>query len=131
MMSFNKRRLGIGKNINNDNDYELVRFCNKINIIVNGGASKLFNYFKLNFPFNNIISFANLDYINGHLYEKIGFKLQKVLNPNYYYVVNGIRKHRFGFRKDVLVKQGYDPNKTEHEIMLEKNIYIEYIILVI
>ena len=126
MMSFNKRRLGIGKNINNDNDYELVRFCNKINIIVNGGASKLFNYFKLNFPFNNIISFANLDYSNGHLYKKIGFKLQKVLNPNYYYVVNGIRKHRFGFRKDVLVKQGYDPNKTEHEIMLEKNIYRIY-----
>jgi len=42
--------------------------------------------------------------------------------PNYYYVIDGIRKHRFGFRKDVLVKEGYDKNKTEHEIMIERKI---------
>ena len=28
--------------------------------------------------------------------------------------------------KDILVKQGYDSNKTEHEIMLENNIYRIY-----
>ena len=44
-------------------------------------------------------------------------------NPNYWYIINNKRKHRFGFRKSILVKQGYDINKTEHEIMLERKIY--------
>jgi len=30
------------------------------------------------------------------------------------------------FRKDVLVKGGYDKDKTEHEIMLEREIYRIY-----
>ena len=47
-------------------------------------------------------------------------------SPNYYYVVDDIRKNRFNFRKDVLVKQGFDPNKTEREIMLERKIYRIY-----
>jgi hypothetical protein len=38
-------------------------------------------------------------------------------------VIDGMRKHRFGFRKDVLVKEGYDKNMTEHEIMLSRKIY--------
>ena len=32
----------------------------------------------------------------------------------------------FIFRKDLLIKEGYDPNKTEHEIMLERKIYRIY-----
>ena len=46
--------------------------------------------------------------------------------PNYYYVVNKIKNHRFNFRKDQLVKNGFDSSKTEHEIMLERNIYRIY-----
>jgi hypothetical protein len=30
------------------------------------------------------------------------------------------RLNRFGFRKSVLVKEGYDPGKTEREIMAER-----------
>jgi hypothetical protein len=29
------------------------------------------------------------------------------------------REHRYNFRKDKLIKLGYDSNKTEKEIMLE------------
>ena len=39
--------------------------------------------------------------------------------PNYYYIVGGKREHRFNFRKDILVKKGFDSNKTEKEIMNE------------
>jgi hypothetical protein len=28
-----------------------------------------------------------------------------------------MRKHRFAFRKDKLVKEGFDPSLTEYEIM--------------
>ena len=41
-------------------------------------------------------------------------------------IIDGIRKHRFGFTKQALIKKGYDPNKTEHEIMLERKIYRIY-----
>ena len=46
--------------------------------------------------------------------------------PNYYYIVNGFRKYRFNYRKDILIKEGFDPNKTEHQIMLERKIYRIY-----
>ncbi len=34
--------------------------------------------------------------------------------------------YRFNFRKDILIKKGYAPNKTEHEIMLDRKIYRIY-----
>ena len=34
-------------------------------------------------------------------------------------MINGIREHRFNWRKQKLVKMGYDKEKTENEIMLE------------
>ena len=32
----------------------------------------------------------------------------------------------FNYRKDKLISEGFDPNKTEHEIMLERGIYRIY-----
>ena len=43
-----------------------------------------------------------------------------------YYIIDGIRHHRFNFRKDVLVREGFDNNKSEHEIMLERKKKIVY-----
>ncbi|MFW6219888.1 MAG: hypothetical protein ACOC33_03530, partial [bacterium] len=44
--------------------------------------------------------------------------------PNYWYFkINDStrsRHHRFKFRKSILVEEGYDPNKTEKEIMNER-----------
>jgi hypothetical protein len=34
------------------------------------------------------------------------------------------RYHRYNFRKDLLVKQGYDKNKTEKEIMVDRGYLI-------
>lgn len=127
VMTFNKRRLSIGNSkINNDIEYDMVRYCNKKYTSVVGGANKLFNYFIKNYKYDNIISFANLDYSDGKIYYKMGFELLEKQPPNYYYVYDGIRKHRFMFRKDKLIKQGYDSNKSTHEIMLERKIYRIY-----
>ena len=56
---------------------------------------------------------------SGNLYEKIGFEYTHTSNPGYWYVVNGIRQHRFNWRKQKLIKMGHDPNKSEEEIMNE------------
>ena len=54
------------------------------------------------------------------------FKFTHYSKPNYFYIIDRQRYNRFGFRKDVLIKQGFDKNKSEHEIMLERGIYRIY-----
>jgi hypothetical protein len=103
--------------------YELIRFCNKKNYTVIGGASKLLKYFIKNYKPIEIVSYSDKSRSDGNMYEKLGFELVSETKPNYYWVIDGIRKHRFNFRKDKLVKEGANSNKTELEIMSEKGYY--------
>ena len=58
---------------------------------------------------------------SDNVYEKIGFKLVSETKPNYWYIMGDTKRHhRYNFRKDLLVKQGYDKNKTEKEIMTDR-----------
>jgi len=125
LMTFGKQRKNMGIKSLPDT-YELLRFCNKLNTTVIGGASKLFNYFIKNYNPNEIITYANRFFSKGDLYKQLGFEFVHKTQPNYYYIINKLRKNRFNFRKDVLVKDGFDKNKTEREIMLERKIYRIY-----
>lgn len=118
LMAFGKKRMIMNQQ-SNDNDYELLRFCNKINTLVIGGASKLFKYFIDNYKPNSIISLADCSISNGNLYKILGFKEVGHTGLNYWWVKNGIRYHRSNFMKHKLVAQGYDKNKSETEIMQE------------
>ena len=126
LMTFGKRRVSMGKKTTNDDEYELLRFCNKLNTNVVGGASKLFKYFIRNYKPKEITTYADRSHSNGNLYEQLGFEYIGKTQPNYYYIIDGIRKHRFNFRKDVLIKEGFDSNKTEHQIMIDRNIFRIY-----
>lgn len=87
MMSFGKIRLGIGKTAHDTNNcIELVRFCNKLNSTVVGGASKLFKYFIQNFSFDKIISFSDIAHTSGNLYSILGFKEMSESAPGYVWV---------------------------------------------
>lgn len=48
---------------------------------------------------------------------------KKLTYTNYWWVVKGIRKHRFTYNKKKLVTKGHDPLKTEVEIMHELGNY--------
>ena len=126
LMTFGKPRKNMNSVSKNNNDYEMLRFCNKLNTNVIGGASKLFKYFLKTYNPSQITTYADRSYSNGNLYKQLGFGFIHITQPNYYYVIDGIRYYRFGFRKDILIKQGYDKNKTEHQIMLERKIYRIY-----
>jgi len=126
LMTFGDRRVAMGKKSTNIGEYELLRFCNKLNTNVVGGASKIFKYFIDNYNPIEITTYADRSFSQGKLYETLGFDFIGKTEPNYYYIVDGIRKHRFNFRKDKLIKDGFDSNKTEHEIMLERKIYRIY-----
>ena len=111
----------------NKNAFELVRFANKLYMNVVGGASKLLNYFINTYNPKSIYTFSNNDYSYGDLYKKLNFYKHNKIKPDYSYIINGKRKHKFNFRKKNLKKMGFDiDNKTEHEICLEHNIFRIY-----
>jgi len=98
-------------------DLELVRFSNIIDNIVVGSASKLFNYYIKKYNVSNVVSFADRSIFNGNLYKELGFKFQYRTIPNYWWVINNCRKHRFNFNKKKLISKGFDPNLTGVEMM--------------
>lgn len=104
LMSFNK--------ITIEDEYELLRFCTKLNTQVIDGASKLLNYFIKNYQPKTIITFTDRRYSQGNLCLQLGFEFKKNTEPNYwYYGKNELNKyHRF--KEDILITN--DSNKTKH-----------------
>lgn len=125
VMTFGKNRKFMSQK-SEDGHFEMLRFCNKMNTNIIGGASKLFKYFIKNYNPIEVISYADRSWSKGDLYEKLGFIFLHKTPPNYYYIINGVRKHRFGFRKDKLIKDGFDKDKTEHQIMIERGLFRIY-----
>jgi len=122
IITFGKLRKVTGR-VHIDNSYELLRLCTKLDTIVVGGASKLYNNFiKIKNP-NYILSFSNRDWSIGKIYEKLGMKFKNYTPIGYFYS-NGKRKeHRFNHQKHILIKLGFDKNKTEYQIMSERGYY--------
>lgn len=113
------------RSTNSKHEYELIRYCNILNTNVLGGASKLFNHFIKEYDIENITSYSDLSIFDGNLYKNLKFteiKKDKIL-VNYWWVVNGVRRHRFNYNKQKLIKLGYDRTKTEVEIMHELKHY--------
>lgn len=121
LMTFGKPRINLG-GVKNGGNYELVRFCNKLDSTVIGGASKLFKWFVDVYNPSEVVSYSDRRWSVGKLYETLNFEHDHDSRPNYFYVSGMKRMNRFMFRKSKLIKEGYEPNKSEHEIMLERGI---------
>ena len=126
IMSFGGLRKNMGRK-NIENTFELLRFCNKKDYTVIGAASKLLKHFIIQNNPSKIISYADRRWSIGNLYTKLGFTFSHTSEPNYFYLINGVRKNRFAYRKDILIsKFGCSPEKTEHNFCLEKQWYRLY-----
>ena len=125
LMTFGNMRRNMGSK-SKIGSYELLRFCNKLNTSVVGGASKLFKYFLNNYDPEYVLSYADRRWSDGNLYEKLNLQFIHNSEPSWFYVINGIRHNRFNFRKDKLVSEGFNENKTSREIMLERGYYRIY-----
>lgn len=128
LMTFGKKRRALGnKGDQNNNDWELYRFCNKLNTIVVGGASRLFKKFINDYKPSSIESFSSNDISWGQLYLNLDFIQTKITKGSYWYITKKMKRyHRFQFRKSELVKNGEDPNKTEFEIMKQNGYFKIY-----
>ncbi len=82
-----------------DGIWELNRFCSNYNYHIPGIASKILSYFKKNFEWKEIFSYADRRWSDGNLYKKIGFDLKHITKPNYWYIKGMQRIHRFNLRK--------------------------------
>ena len=125
LMTFGGLRRNLGSK-SEDGKYELLRFCNKLNTNVVGGASKMLSYFEKNYNPKEIISYADKRWSNGNLYYQLGFEFINNSSPNYFYVNNNKRENRFKYRKSELIKMGFDKNKTEKQIMEEQGFHRIY-----
>ena len=121
IMTFGKGR----KCLNSSDEWELYRYCCKGGVQVVGGASKLFKYFINNYHPNSVISFSSNDISDGSLYKVLNFERVKD-GLSYWYIKDNIRYHRYNFTKQKLIKEGYDPNMTESEIMTNRGFYCIY-----
>lgn len=136
IMTFSRPRRQMGYKNDGKGSYELSRFCVRGNYSIPGIASKLLSFFtKTYFP-NYIFSFSDLRWSDGQLYEKMGFVRESNVKPDYKYIMDGKRKHRWGFRKSLIEKrfpEVWEPSKTEYQMMLEVGVdrvwdcgYIKY-----
>jgi hypothetical protein len=120
LMVFGKSRF------NKKYEYELLRFCNKLNTVVIGAASKIMKYFKKEYCKNSIsvISYADRRYSNGSLYESLNMEFKGNSSPNYFYITKGSLESRMKYQKHKLAKilEKFNPDESEYQNMLNNGI---------
>jgi len=100
-------------------EYELVRFCTKLNTSVTGGASKLLRYFENMYTPESVVSYANRYWSQGNVYKQLGFTFDHNTEPGYYYAKRLEIISRYKAQKHKLqdLLDHYDPALSETENM--------------
>lgn len=106
---------------NKNIEYECARMTGHSDYTVVGGASKLFKYFFTRYNVSSCITYADLRFGEGRVYENCGFDRQNDSNPNYFYF-KGNELHlqsRVKYQKYKLgnMLDKYDSSLTENENM--------------
>ena len=117
MMTFGKPRFS------KQHEYELLRFVTQKNINVVGGASKLFQNFLRKYKPNSVVSYADLRYSTGNLYNKLGFNFSHNSTPNcqYFHKSNPFMLYsRLKFQKHKLdrILDTFDSNLSAWQNMI-------------
>lgn len=115
MMTFVKSRFDLNA------QWEMSRYCNERNIVIPGGASKLFSHFLKTHNPVSIVSYNDRRYFNGMLYLKMGFRFVHNSPPNYHYIIDNYLniQSRIAWQKHKLEGKldKFDPNLSEWENM--------------
>ena len=101
--------------------YEIIRIASILGTVIVGGVSKMLRYFERLYKPKSIVSYANRRWSMGNVYEKLGFRLDHISMPNYFYFKKNenILYSRNKFQKHKLknILQNFDENLTETENM--------------
>jgi hypothetical protein len=112
VMGFNRPSVAKGGNPNND-DFELVRWCDSKNLIIGDCFNYLLNYFDKNYSYTNLYCYGNKRFPVFDALLNSGFRVDSESRPNYWYVIRNYknRMHRFSYRKN----ENDNPDLTEWE----------------
>nr|DAT67966.1 MAG TPA: endonuclease-like protein [Caudoviricetes sp.] len=96
--------------------FEIGRLATKTGFTIIGGAERLFKNLQKIIDFQEIISYNNMDKFTGEVYGRLGMSFENISIP-YGWIRNGRYLPRYATQKSKLIKQGYDKNLSESEIM--------------
>lgn len=92
--------------------WELLRMVGHPEFRVHGIWSKILKQFCREYSPKSIVSFSDNRLFSGGVYERIGFKFDGNVRPDYYWVKGSKRHHKSGLRK----KASEDQSKTEIQL---------------
>jgi len=118
VMTFSKGKLSKGSK-HKKGTWELSRFAVNYNYKVPGIAGKLLKHFQQNYYWKKIYTYADLRWSEGTLYHKLNFTFKYETGPNYWYLKNGQRIHRFNLRK-----KPDEPKNIPEWILRQKQGYV-------
>lgn len=102
----------------------ITRYATSENVV--GGFTKLLSYIEKNNTFDMFTTFSDNSISDGGLYENNGFIVDKMIPPDYTYLVKGsYREHKFKYRKIKFKKDpllNYQDNLTEKELAQLNNL---------
>ena len=99
-----------------DKLFEIGRLATKTGFTVVGGSKRLFKHLLSFVDFETIISYNNMDKFTGDTYESLGMNFENISIP-YGWIRNLEYLPRYATQKSKLVKQGFEKNLSESEIM--------------
>lgn len=106
-----------------DNNYKLIRFCDKLNTSVHNSSFTILNYFIQLYHPNKITAYSDNRWNNKEFYINLGFKECSQIEPNYYYVVGNHRETKEVIPFKELAEKGiyriYDCGTTIFELDLD------------
>ncbi len=112
------------------NEWELSRFCTKMDVIIPGIASRLLKKFEYEFKPEIIYSFSSNDISSGNLYKILGFEEEQTTIPYWYIEPKTLKRyHRTAFTKREMIRKQMasdSDNFTESEIMKKYHFYKIY-----
>jgi len=112
-------------------DWEINRFCSLVDMSVIGGANRMLSLFRKDHSNCVVVTFCDMRWGNGGVYENMGFTEEKQTLPGYYYfgkLTKYKRLHRFSFTKRKLLSiLGIESSPlTEEEISDSLGLYRIY-----
>ena len=99
-----------------DKLFEIGRLATKTGFTVVGGSKRLFKHLLSFVDFETIISYNNMDKFTGDTYESLGMTYESTSIP-YGWIRNTEYLPRYQTQKSKLIRQGFDKNLSESEIM--------------
>lgn len=117
--------LSMGKSrFSKEYEWECVRMTGHSEYNVIGGASKLFKKFFIDYDVKSCVTFSDLRFGEGKVYQYCGFTFKEHTSPNYWYFDKNkpTKIHsRVKFQKHKLKEKliHFDSNKTEYKNMLD------------